>query len=369
MLFSEVIGQLEAKRVLKGMVEHDRLPHALLMLASPGSGGLPLALAFTQYVLCTDRTPEHSACGTCAACQKVSKWVHPDVHFSYPTVGSKVISTHFLKEWRAALAQNAYLNVNQWLEKLGAENKQGNIPVAECSDILRKLSLKTFEGKYKILVMWLPEFLGKEGNRLLKLIEEPPENTLFILVAENAELILNTVLSRCQLVKLAPLTDAEIADALSARAGVSAEKALATAQLSYGNFNMAQVLVQQDEDDNALSFLEWMRIGYAGNGVHVLNWVEETAKKGRERQKLLLQYGLHFLREMMVLSYGGTPRLQEKELQVAEKMKNIVDFEKTQKLSDLFDESIFHIERNANPRILFLRNSLKLHKILKGIST
>ena len=189
MQFKNIIGQVQAKQILRGMVENNRMPHALLLLAPSGAGALPMALTYAQYVLCENKN-DGEPCGTCAACVKAEKMIHPDIHFSYPTIGPKVIATHVLKEWRAAINENAYMNANQWLHKLDAENKQGNIPVAECVEIFKKLSLKTFEASHKILIMWLPEYLGKEGNRLLKLLEEPPDETLFILVAENQELIL-----------------------------------------------------------------------------------------------------------------------------------------------------------------------------------
>lgn len=366
MTYQDIIGQSKAKHILRGMADGDRMPHALLLLAPQGTGGLPLALAHAQYILCDNRK-EGTACGVCAHCVKTSKMIHPDVHYSYPTVGSKTIATHVLKQWREAIHENPYLSVFQWLEKLEAENKQGNIPVAECVEIVKKLSLKTYEAKYKILIMWLPEYLGKEGNRLLKMIEEPPEETLFILVAENQDLILNTILSRCQLVTMPPLTDEEVKEGLILR-GVPSADAEAISHLAEGDFNEAMNLSRSTENNNATLFLEWMRFCFKGNGVELVNWVEKFAAIGREKQKMFLKYGLHFLRELMVLTTTGNDdlRLRGEELNTALKMKNVINFDKIVPMVQLFDECSYYVERNANPKILFLDASIKMHRVLRS---
>ncbi|RME99505.1 MAG: hypothetical protein D6772_07635 [Bacteroidetes bacterium] len=210
MKFSELIGQEQPKAAFRQMMESDRLPHALLLLTAPGSGGLPLAWALAQYLLCAQ--PVHGdSCGHCSHCHKAAKLIHPDLHFSYPTVGTKVTADSFLAQWRSALLDNPYLEINDWLQQIGAENKQGNINKDECQRILRVLSLKSFESPRKIMIIWLAEYLGNEGNRLLKLIEEPPAGTTFILITENQDRILNTILSRCQLVRVHPLSDEEVA--------------------------------------------------------------------------------------------------------------------------------------------------------------
>jgi DNA polymerase III subunit delta' len=365
-MFESIIGQDTAKKILRGYVDGGRTPHALLLLAPQGSGGLPLAMAYAQYILCENRH-DGEPCGTCKHCVKAEKMIHPDIHYSYPTIGSKVVATHVLKEWREAIAKNRYQSVNEWLAKLDSENKQGNIPVAECNEIVKKLSLKTFEASHKILIMWLPEYLGKEGNRLLKLIEEPPDQTLFILVAENQDLILPTILSRCQLVKLPPLSDDAIQHALVLR-GIPSGDAAAIAPLADGNFNAALDLAKQAENDNANLFLEWMRKCYGGNGVELVTWVEKFAGVGRERQKLLLRYGLHFLRELMILVTTGNPniRLRGTELTTAQNMSKVINFEKIEPLAGLFDDCMYHVERNANPKILFLDASIRMNKILRG---
>lgn len=367
MQFNDVIGQQAAKSLLKQMADGGRIPHALLLLGSPGSGDLPLALAFAQYVLCLNRA-QGASCGTCSNCVKAAKLVHPDLHFSFPTVGANVTSDAHLPDWRAAVAENPYFDVNQWLQRIGAENKQGNINKEECVSIIRKLSLKNFEGSYKILLMWLPEYLGKEGNRLLKLIEEPPDDTLIVLVAQNQELILNTILSRCQLVKINKLADGEVEQALVERKGLPKEKAQAVTQLAGGDFNEALKIAAQPENDHSARFLDWLRKCYQGNGVDMVAWVEGFAGLGRENQKQFLQYGLHFLREYLVLKTTGDTqvRLLPKELATAQNLTKIIGFGQIGRIASLFDDCAYHIERNANQKLLFLDASIQLNKILRN---
>ena len=255
MEFRQIVGQEKTKQLLLGMGRSDRMPHAQIFLGPTGCGKLALALAFAQYVLCIDKQ-ENDSCGKCTNCIKSAKLIHPDIHYSYPTVGTKVVSTNLLTEWRSAILEDAYMDVNQWLHHIGAENKQGNINKDECVSIIKKLSLKIFEGSHKILIMWLPEYLGKEGNRLLKLIEEPPENTLFILVAEEQEKILNTILSRCQIVKINRLQDEQIVQYLANEKGVDEAKASSVAHLADGDLGSAKKLLDNTENNNALLFLE-----------------------------------------------------------------------------------------------------------------
>ncbi len=366
MQFNKVIGQDEVKQLLLEMVSNKRMPHAQIFLGPEGSGKLALALAYAQYVLCENKS-EKDACGNCNACNKVEKLIHPDLHFSYPTIGTNAVSTHFLEQWRNAIHENPYLNVNQWLQHIGAENKQGNINKGECVSIIKKLSLKIFEGSHKVLIMWLPEYLGKEGNRLLKLIEEPPENTIFILVAENQELILNTILSRCQIVKVNRLKDEEVIKFMEQKEAIPMADLQSIAHMANGNLNEALLLKEQKENDHAQMFLDWLRKCYKGNGVELVNWVDKFAGIGRENQKQFLRYALHFLREYLALKMlnDRKVRLQPNELQTAEKLMNVIEFGQVQQIAKLFDDCSYYIERNANPKVLFLDASIQVNKILK----
>lgn len=371
MTFAEVVGQHKTKEDLVQMLRSDRLPHALLLLGSPGSGQLPLALAFAQYLLCENRGAQ-DACGRCRHCLKSSKLVHPDLHFSFPTVGTNVLSDRFLPEWRKTMSENPYLEINDWLQRIGAENKQGNINKEECLNIIKKLSLKTFESNFKVLIMWLPEYLGKEGNRLLKLIEEPPENTVFMLVAERQELILNTILSRCQLVQIPPLDDDSVVAGLMQQDGISQEKAASIAQLADGNFNEARLLNRQEENDHAKLLLDWLRRCYRGHGVELVEWVDQVAGIGRENQKQFLRYALHFVRELTLLKalsdqagFDDKPRLPAGELETAQRLTTVVEVDQLELISELLTDTSYHVERNANPKILFLDVSIRMNQIFK----
>ncbi|MBK6929816.1 MAG: hypothetical protein IPH12_02770 [Saprospirales bacterium] len=365
------LGQQRAKAHLCRLYHSGRVPHALLFLGQTGWGTLALALGFAQWLQCeTDAALKDAdgPCGLCKACRKAAQWSHPDIHFSYPTVGANALSANFAKEWREALTGNPWLDANTWLQRLGAENKQGNITKEECNAIIRKLSLKIFEGRYKILLMWLPEYLGKEGNRLLKLIEEPPEQTIFLLVAENADLILPTILSRCQLVKTDPLSDEEITEALQRHRHLEAGRARQIAFLSAGDFNQALQLADNPENDDAALLLDWFRKCWRGNGVELVRWTEHFAKLGRENQKQFLHYGLHFLRELLalVVTKHAAPRLRPDELSTAQNMAGVLNFDKIARMAAMLNENVYFIERNANPKILFLDTSIQINRILKG---
>ncbi|MEZ5057397.1 MAG: hypothetical protein R2879_10235 [Saprospiraceae bacterium] len=373
MYFKDVVGQEDLKKSLYQMVKDDTLPHALLLLGPEGSGGLTLALSIAQSLVCTNKQ-ESDSCGACNACNKAAKYIHPDIHFSFPTIGKDALSDESLPQWRQALEENPYMNAFEWLQKLGAEGKQGNINRKECARIIHKLNFKSFESEKRVMVMWLPEYLGLEGNRLLKIIEEPPANTHFILVAEDQDLILNTILSRCQLVKLPALKEEEIQTALTRKFGIEEEKAHGVSFLSEGNFNLALQYVklsdQGAETNNSALFLDWLRKCYKGQGVELATWVEEFAGVGRENQKFFLKYGLHFLREFLFLQTTGQTqvRLLNKELETAQNMLKVLSFEKVEKMSNLFSDTMYYVERNANPKILFLDTSIQMHKIFKNLA-
>ncbi len=366
MAFSNIIGQDKVKQMLHQMVLGDRLPHALLFLGPSGSGKLALALALAQYLLCENRQ-DGDSCGQCASCSKSHRFIHPDLHFSFPTIGTNVTSDSFLPQWRKWMADNPYLTVNEWLQSIGAENRQGNINKEECAAIIRKLSLKIFEGSHKILIMWLPEYLGKEGNRLLKLIEEPPEDTIFILVAENQELILNTILSRCQIVKINALPDDDIVEGLIKVRQLDIETARAVAHLANGDFNEALQLAGNQENDNAALFLDWMRKCYIGNGPELVEWVDNFATLGRENQKYFLNYALHFMREYMVLKLTGNDqvRLRPNELKTAKNLVKVIEMDQLERMVQLLTDCAYYVERNAHPKVLFLDTSIQMNKLLK----
>lgn len=369
MQFENLLHEPPGLAQLRQMAAGDRLPHANIVLAPPGAGGLPAALSVASLLLCENRQGPAGdrSCGKCRACRKSSGFVHPDLHFAFPTIGSKMVSDNFLPQWREALKADPYQEANDWLQRIGAENKQGNISRDDCAAILRKLNLKIFEGKYKIMLIWLPEYLGNEGNRLLKMIEEPPEDTIFLLVSERIELILNTILSRCQLTKLTPPHATEMTAGLKAL-GFALPQATAAARLADGNYNLALSLVKSEATDHDDRLLNWIRACYSGSAKMLVSWTDEFSKIGRENQKHFLRYALHFWREYLLLSVVGEAqeiRLPEKELTAAKKLLQLVPAERVGELSTIISECTEYVERNANPKILFLDAGLRIHQTLK----
>lgn len=395
MKFSNIIGQKPVIERLRDLINQNRLSHALLFLGKEGSGALPLAMAFANYIICerrqgetvarpaglfaedpvtTEAAPLQDACGQCPSCSKTAKFVHPDIHFSYPVIprkpGDKPVSTDYISEWREFVGQYPYGNVYDWLQFIGAENKQGNITSAECAEIIRKLSLKSFESEYKILLLWMPEYLEKEGNKLLKIIEEPPPNTLFILVAESEAGILPTILSRCQLIKIPPIDDADIVEALMKGSGLSETHARQLAAVSEGNYREARLLVQHAEEDWLSLLREWLNALLKNGPMAQVKWVEEISKLGREKQKQFLRYFNHLLElaiRLSVLEEQGAAKalmLPENEMDFITKLNKISNRDCQEAIVKELDKASYYIERNANGRMLFHALTIKLYHII-----
>lgn len=377
MLFRAIIGQREVKERLTGSVKNSRVSHAQLFLGTEGSGALPLALAYAQLLLCKNKTAL-DACGTCSSCTKCEKLIHPDIHFVYPIALSKEtrISTHLAAEWREAFLENPYLNLHDWFGHLSAENKQPVIGVDESAEILRKLSLTTYEGEFKIMVIWLPEKMHvAAANKLLKILEEPPDKTIFLLVSENEEALLRTIVSRTQLIKVPRITDEEIKTALIEKHGLSQADAARIAYLADGNFNSALKLISEKEEEKFYlhQFREWMRMCFKIDITGIVSWVEEIAntKVGREKQKEFLAYGLNILRECLIGMYGDIKlmRVGGEELDFVQKLSTKLDGNICRQLSDEINEAILHIERNGSGKIIFTDLSLKCMKIVRMAKT
>lgn len=372
MLFSDIIGQEATKQQLLQSVQQNRLSHAMILLGPEGNGGLPLALAFSQYITCENKQA-HDACGVCASCIKAGKYIHPDIHYSYPVVprkpGDKPISTDYVAEWRQFIDAHPYGNAYDWLQFIGAENKQGNITAMECNDIIHKLALKSFESEYKVLVMWMPEYLGNEGNRLLKLIEEPPPNTLFILVAENQEAILATILSRVHLIKVNPLSKTDLVNALVTRAKAPEQKAQQIATIASGNYREAMHLLQHAEDDYYELLRNWLNFIFTGNRIGMQGWIENIAspKMGRENQKQFLRYFINLLEHSLRLQYMDKSQLafSDEEKDFAGKIQKLANLEQLELIATELDNASYHIERNANAKILFHALSIRLQHIFR----
>lgn len=366
MRFSEIPGLEALKQKLVQNAGSGRIPHAQLFLGPEGSASLAMALAYASFILC-ENPGEQDSCGKCPACNKADKQIHPDLHFSYPIAGSdRGLSTEFLPAWREMLSDHPYFTVFEWMQKLEVENKQLNIAVHECRDIIRKLSLKSFEGPYKILIMWLPEYLGKEGNTLLKLIEEPPENTLFFLVARQQEQIISTILSRTQIIKVPRFSDEELIAYLTRQPEVSTEQARSVAFLADGNISQALHLLGDEENGYFNSFRIWLLACYGRKINEMIKWSDENAKLGRENLKHLLDYGVSLLREVS-LSLAGAEELvkvQNQELEFVHNFRKICRQDMLEKMLKELNTSAYYIERNANPRIVLFNLSLRIKNIM-----
>ncbi len=392
MQFKDVIGQHEVKQHLVEMVQQNRLSHALLFLGKEGSGALPLALAFAQFVVCqpTASPVVEDLFGGFSALeakpsfvlpeeltsqpgfQRAEQLMHPDIHYAYPVIprksGDKPKSTDYIAEWREFIQQSPYSNVYDWLQFIGADNKQGNITAEECNDIMRQLSLKSFESEYKVLVLWMPEYLGKEGNKLLKLIEEPPPNTLFILVAENEEQIIQTILSRCQLVKVPKLDDREVEAALIERANTNAIIAAQTAAICEGNYREALQLLQHNEEDWLSLLKEWLNSTLRGGPVAQIKFTEDISKLGREKQKQFLRFFGHLIEQSVRIKVLGADSfaIAEAQKEFALRLNKIASVSQQQAIVEELDKAAYYIERNANGKMLFQALTIKLFHILKN---
>jgi DNA polymerase-3 subunit delta' len=373
MLFSNIIGQKEVKKRLIRTVKEGRVSHAQLFMGNEGSGALPLAIAYAQMLLCKDRT-EKDSCGKCPSCLKAEKLIHPDIHFVYPISLSKEIrmSTDVAAEWREAFLQNPYLNLHDWFGHLSAENKQPVIGVEESGEILRKLSLTTYEGEFKITILWLPEKMNVQAaNKLLKILEEPPDKTIFMLVSENEEALLRTIVSRTQLIKINRVADDEIKLALTEKYQLSQTDTSRITYLADGNYNSAIKLITEKQEENFYlhQFKEWMRMCFTVNISGIVSWVEEiaNAKVGREKQKEFLSYGINIIRECLVGMYGDKKllRVDGEELDFVQKLSTKLDGNMCNRLADEMNEAIIHIERNGSGKIIFTDLSLKCIRIVR----
>jgi DNA polymerase-3 subunit delta' len=381
MRFANVLGQKNGKALLSGMVLREQVPHALLLVGNSGSGGLAMALALAGMLQCLDPT-EDDACGTCGACLKAGKFVHPDIHFSYPTVRTgnsdkPPVSTDFSRQWREALLEKGpYLDVFTWLQHLEKDkdkvsNKQGNITADECLDIIRKLSLHIYEGRYKIVILWRPEYLDASGNRLLKILEEPPLRTVFILVAEHTDRILPTIISRCQMLRLETPTDADITGGLIRQAGTDEKSAEAMAFLADGDFWRALQMAASDPKtgDYGALLMQWMRYSWRGNGADLMDISQRLAGVGKEDQKHFLEYTLRFMRALQLHHVTGSSDLRLPADMVAfiQNFSKQLDWQSIQSMAHIVNDMLYHTERNANPRMMFMDAGIRLHRLMAAV--
>ncbi len=354
------------------MLQRNQLPHALLLTGPEGTGGLPLALALAQYIFCTNRS-DNDSCGACTSCGKVQQLQHADLHLSFPAIapksGVKALSRHYIQDFREFVAQTPYGTTFEWLQHINAENKQGNIPAEECRSIIENLNLKSYEGGSKIQIIWRPEYLGKEGNILLKLIEEPPAGTFLILVAENTEAILPTILSRTQIVRLAPLSAIDIAKALTERNLADERKAIQAGHLAGGSFTEALRILRETEHDLFPEVRNWFNGIFTNNGLMMAGFVEDRAKEGREQQKNFLRYVIQLLEQTLRCTYlPGVPLpLPPEEAQFVQRLAaRGLPYDTLRQMVKAITTTIFHIERNAHARTQLHALSIRLAHIIQG---
>jgi len=372
MLLKQVVGQSAAKNGLLGMWQNNHLPHALLFLGNEGTGGLPLALAFAQFVFCTNKQGLE-VCNNCADCQKVSRLEHADLHVCFPTIspkpGTKAMSRYFIQEFREFTTQTPYGTIYDWLQFINAENKQGNITAEECREIIDVLNLKSYEGGKKIQIIWRPEYLGKEGNILLKLIEEPPTDTLLILVAEEVEAILPTILSRTQNIRLGPITAADIAQGLADRSLADPKKAAQIAHIAEGSFTEALRLSHHMENDLFPEVRRWFNALFTNNAIEISKFTEDLSKTGREQQKNFLHYTIQLLEQTIRIRClpGISPALPEDEGRFVGRLSlHQISFDSIGEIIKKISQTIYHIERNVHGKTELHALSVQLVYIIQG---
>ena len=379
MLFSEVLGQKHIKNHLTKSVDAGRIAHAQLFVGPEGSGTLPMALAYAQYILCANTNSENTG-GNESCNLKFKNVSHPDLHFAFPVttsdkVKSKPVSSYYLQEWRQLLDQQPYGNLFDWYKLLGVDNKQGQIGVDEALQIVKSLSLKSYEGGHKIMLIWMAEKMNTAAaNKLLKLIEEPPEKTIFILIAEDEEQIINTIRSRCQVLHFPPLAEDAIVEALVKNYHIESSVATKIAHQANGNYNKACDLIYQDSEDIQFEkwFILWVRSAFKAKGnksaIHdLISWSEEIAKTGRETQKKFLSFCLNYFRQALLLNYKANELVYLEPKSESFKLENFAPFVHDSNILDISNElqdAIYHIERNGNSKIILTDLSIKLTRLL-----
>ena len=371
--FKDVIGQTEAKERLIQEVQERRIPHAQLFCGPAGAGKLPLALAYARYISCPHRT-ETDACGSCPSCAKWEKLVHPDVHFMFPIVKNakkkKEVCDDYLNEWRHLLLTTPYFGLNHWLDEMDAENGQAIIYAKESDEILRKLSLKSSEGGYKITLIWLPEKLHEAcANKLLKLLEEPPEKTVFLLISEAPDMVLPTIVSRTQRFILPKIPDADMAAALEQKYGVTPADSPAIAHLANGNFVKALETIHLNEENEQFFqlFVSLMRLAYQRKIRELKQWSEELTAIGREKQKNFLAYCQRMTRENFIynLHCPQMNYLTREEQNFATRFAPFINERNVTGIMNELSEAQMHIEQNVNARMVFFDFALKIIVLLK----
>lgn len=373
MYFKDIIGQEEVKELLRQSARTGVVPHAQLFTESGGAGAFPLAIAYARYLNCTNRS-DTDACGHCPSCLKYDEMAHPDLHFVFPIVAKKekkkIICDDYLPEWRSFLKENTYFTMDNWLDKIDAGNSQTLIYAEESNQIIHKLSLRIYEAHYRILIVWLPEKMHPAcANKLLKIIEEPPMNTVILMISEAPDLVLGTILSRAQRIPIRPIKDEALAKALTDRYGLTSDDAKHVAHLACGNFLHAQEEISVNEEKQFFleQFKTMMRNSWAKNVKGMKNMAEMMAGIGRERQKNFLNYCQHLIRENFVYQFQA-PELNymnRNEASFSIKFSPFVNERNVIELMDELEKAEYHITQYVNPKMVFFDLSLRITVLIK----
>jgi len=373
MQFKEIIGQSAVKNRLMQSVKDERVSHAQLFAGPPGTGKLALAIAYAQYVACTNRQ-EGDSCGECPSCKKYKKLIHPDLHFVFPVVKTpkfkEPVSDNFLEDWRQMIAKNPYFDLDQWFETIGVENAQGLIYSHQSEEIIRKLNLKSYESEYKVMIIWMPEKMHVAcANKLLKMIEEPPVKTLFVLVTENEEDIISTIRSRCQLVVIPPIDTKSVENAIMQLPEAEGCDIRNIVHLSKGNYGKALELLQPDEQTlfNLEKFKELMRLSYGRKFTDIFKWADQISAIGREKQKSLINYCLISIRENFVYNLKNRELsfMSDEEEEFSKRFSPFINERNIVEMTEVFETAYSHIGMNGNARIIFTDIAFKITKIIR----
>ena len=373
MLFKEIPGNKIVKKELINSVTKNRIAHAQLFLGKSGNAKLALAIAFAQFLNCEERG-ETDSCNSCYSCLMYNSLSHPDLHLVFPVLKiNKIkhpVSDNFISQWREIVSDNPYLSLTDWYKYFDAENKQGAIYKHEAQQLQKKVALKNYESAYRVILIWMPEKMNLTcANKLLKLIEEPPKGTFFLMASEDFEKLLPTITSRMQIVKTKPFSTEEIISFLETQKGIIKEKALTIAAIANGNINKAINLSQNEIKENGLlkDFQKWMQICYKVNLLELVSWTENIAKKGREHQKEFLQYALKIIRACLILNINNQSilKLQKEEENFVSNFASFIHGKNSISIFERLEKSVYGIERNANPKILFYELSLQMMRLLK----
>jgi DNA polymerase-3 subunit delta' len=375
MLFKEIIGNNSVKKQLIEAVRNNRISHAQLFSGKSGSAKLALALAYAQFLNCENRTTVDS-CGICSSCLKFNNLSHPDLHLVIPVLKTKEVqkpvSDHFIGKWRDFITNNYYGSLNGWIDSFGTENKsgqQGTIYKDEANNIHKKLSLKNYEAEYRVVLIWMPERMNLEvSNKLLKLFEEPPKGTIFLLITENTNQLLPTIISRLQTIKIADFTAEDIVNHFGEQA-LSLEKAKQLRNLTNADLGKITQILEDKEGELDLfsDFSVWMRLTYKMDVQGISKWVDNLSLKGRKQQNLFLSYAIKMVRECLIYNFASDSLLKtnENEFAFLTKFSPFIHEENSVMIIEKLEESIMAINRNANAKILFFELSLQMVKFLR----